>query len=645
MDANKLDLTGDQRGPLKLTAGIQSPACDDSVTIVVPTKNERENIGELLWRLASLAAAMDTRFHVIVIDDSDDDTAEEAVRLGAELSAPGRFSVAAIHRPAGERRDGLSGAAVCGLRAATSRWVVIMDGDLQHPPEVIGDLVATARTNHASMVVASRHVANERTGTRPAAEVEQRGLSAGRWVLSGVCAVSAHAVFPGRLARITDPMSGFFLVDREVIDLDRLRPEGFKIQLEILATHPEIEVREVPFTFAPRLGGKSKASGRHALAYWHQLAVLRVNGRRRAQGGRYHYDVHGVFRIDSAQPLPELSKLRVPAPAGPPDLVVDVGGLADMPAGESVDLTTAVPVTCYRERSGFGVDVAAHADRLAVRVSPFVAHSPHVLYTNVVEPILRWKLVERGYVLVHAACFARDGRAWLLTARTDTGKTMTMLKMLERAPVSFLSDDLTLLSPDGGVLTYPKPLTISAHTVHALRTTDLTRLERLGLKVQSRLHSREGRQLAFLLTKYHLPTASINAVIQRLVPPPKYHVERLVPGVQLGTTAKVEGLIIIQRGGTGEQSLGSGEALEILLENCDDAYGFPPYETLERMLFGLSSDDLRSRERELIEAALGSLPSCLMRSETLDWAERIPAILESWEATEEPAVVVPTAAS
>jgi len=266
-------------------------------------------------------------------------------------------------------------------------------------------------------------------------------------------------------------------------------------------------------------------------------------------------------------------------------------------------------------------------------VSPFVAKSPHVLYTNVVEPILRWRLVERDHVLVHAACFADGDRGYLITARTDTGKTTTMLKVLERAPYGFLSDDLTLLTAAGDILCYPKPLTISQHTVHALRQTDLNKRERLALKVQSRLHSREGRQFAFFLTKYHLPVASINTIIQRLIPPPKYHVERLVLGVEHAKSASAKGLVIIQRGGEGEERLPTSEALEILTENCDDAYGFPPYATLEKLLHALSDEDLRAKERRLMNEALGQHPAIVMKSTTLDWAERIPAVLEEWAET------------
>ena len=66
--------------------------------------------------------------------------------------------------------------------------------------------------------------------------------------------------------------------------------------------------------------------------------------------------------------------------------------------------------------------------------APMLRYSPHVLYTNVVEPTLRWCFVTRGYALAHCACIAVDGRAHLITARTDTGKTTTILKTARPPP-------------------------------------------------------------------------------------------------------------------------------------------------------------------------------------------------------------------
>ena len=619
MSRGAIDLADqvERAGTLRIDSGFAG-----RVSVVVPTRNEEGCIGELLARLAATGAAARTAFEVIIVDDSDDATAARARAAAADAEVRRHVTVDIIRRDPRQRTHGLSGAVVRGLAAATGRWVVVMDGDLQHPPEVIVDLLRAAHDHRASLVVASRYLTSDTSRCA--------SLSWPRRAVSHSCVMVARALFPRRLAKITDPMSGFFLVERERLELARLRPEGFKIQLEILATHPQLTIAEVPFTFAPRQSGSSKASYRQGVAYGHQLAVLRLRGTGARMPVAHHYDIHGLFRLRSDRMLPELARMRVESPTGPPDLIVEVGGLLKVGPGETLDLTGDRPVACYRERAGFAIDVTACLGRMEVHVSPFVARSPHVLYTNVVEPILRWKLVERGCVLVHAACFAQDGNAWLLTARTDTGKTTTMLKLLGQLPVEFLSDDLTLLTPDGEVLTYPKPLTISAHTVHALGATDLVRGERLALKAQSRLHSREGRRAAFLLTRHRLPVASLNAVVQRLVPPPKYHVERLVPGVALGTRSHVAGLLIIERGGTGETALPAAEALAILLANCDDAYGFPPYATLEHMLLAMSPEDLRAKERELIQRALGSTPACLLRSECLDWAERIPSVLAAW---------------
>lgn len=345
------------------------------------------------------------------------------------------------------------------------------------------------------------------------------------------------------------------------------------------------------------------------------------------------YNIHGIIGVESDKALPELDKFLVRSLPLMQTVSVRVGRLKDMPLGECLDVSSDTPVVSYRERTGFAMRLVLGAVTTAVTVAPFVARSPHVMYTNVVEPILRWKLVEAGYALVHAACFADGDDAYLVTALTDTGKTTTMLKVLDQSELSFISDDLIVMSPHGIVRTFPKPLTISAHTVHALRNTNLSRAERLALIPQSRIHSREGRLLAFLLTKYRLPVASINAIIQRLIPPPKYHVERLVRGVTSRDQATARGMFIIQRGGTGEEPTQTPEALQTLLANCDDAFGFPPYSSLERLLLAAASDDLKQREHDIIHHALAHLPVLTMRSNTLDWAERIPNAVHTWNHT------------
>jgi dolichol-phosphate mannosyltransferase len=202
--------------------------------------------------------------------------------------------------------------------------------------------------------------------------------------------------------------------------------------------------------------------------------------------------------------------------------------------------------------------------------------------------------------------------------------------MLDDHPYSFLSDDLTLVSPDGRVLTYPKPLTISRHTLKAVKTPLLSRRERIGLIVQSRLHSRSGRRFALILARTHLPAATINAVVQMIVPPPKYHVERLVPGVQVAPEARLAGMVVIQRGGKGAVSLNEREALETLMRNCEDAYSFPPYPEIEGSLRRRNGTDLKDVERGIVASALSGLPAALMRSETMDWSHHVPGVVGRW---------------
>ena len=210
---------------------------------------------------------------------------------------------------------------------------------------------------------------------------------------------------------------------------------------------------------------------------------------RRGRAGPYSYDIHGIVSVSSEVRLPELERFRVGGLIGEPDIRVRLGRVS---ANGNGRVGSAIRYSEGPGGLGFGLDDPCGPSRSRPRPRRSCGRSPHVLYTNVVEPILRWTFAERGYALVHAACLADRGRAFLLTARTDTGKTTTILKILDSTPYSFLSDDLTLVTPEGRVLTYPKPLTISRHTLRAVKTPLLSRRERMGLVFQSRLHSRSG---------------------------------------------------------------------------------------------------------------------------------------------------------
>jgi dolichol-phosphate mannosyltransferase len=352
------------------------------------------------------------------------------------------------------------------------------------------------------------------------------------------------------------------------------------------------------------------------------------------QSALHTYDIHGIVGVVSAAKLPELEPFRVPALAREPEIRVRTGTLPVAANGHTAPHGSGrIRYDEGFRRFGFGVELEKRDGGFDVLATAFLARSPHVLYTNVVEPILRWTFVEKGFALVHGACLAFGDDAYLVTARTDTGKTTTVLRVLDNQPgCSFVSDDLTLVSPEGRVLAYPKPLTISRHTLVAVNTPLLSHWERLALLVQSRLHSKSGRRFGLFLTRTGLPMATTNAIVQFLVPPPKYHVQRLVPGVKLADEARLAGLIVIERGDDGEVRLSDQEALDILMANSEDSYGFPPYESIKDFLYSSEGGDLRPVERATVASALMGKSATLLRSSTRDWWQRVPALVRGTAA-------------
>ncbi|MEO7348271.1 MAG: glycosyltransferase family 2 protein [Terrimesophilobacter sp.] len=225
-------------------------------SVIIPTFNEAGNIHELVARVNDALRGQDAE--IIFVDDSADDTPEVIRNTHSTLP------VRVLHRDVA--LGGLSGAVVEGLAASASEWVVVMDGDLQHPPEMIPVLLASAVTDSADVVIASRHV--------------RGGSSAGldgwtRTLASSGAKMLTRAMFPRKLQHCTDPMTGFFAVRRAAVNLPALRPQGFKILLEILGRSSSLKVIEEPFVFGERQAGVSKASMNQGLQFLLQLAGLR----------------------------------------------------------------------------------------------------------------------------------------------------------------------------------------------------------------------------------------------------------------------------------------------------------------------------------------------------------------------------------
>jgi dolichol-phosphate mannosyltransferase len=232
-------------------------------TLVIPTFNERENIALLLTRLATVLPAEGTQ--IVFVDDSTDDTPQ--VIAAAARTCP--IPVTVHHRDQAD--GGLGGAVLAGMRLAEGEWIIVMDADLQHPPELVPDLVAAGRRDGADLVVASRYAGGGR----------RDGLANGvrRWVSRGSTTV-AKLLFRGPLGRISDPMSGFFAVRRSSLELTGLRPMGYKILLELAVRTRPPRVVEVPYVFQSRHAGESKSTLREGLRFLRHLAVLKVGGAR-----------------------------------------------------------------------------------------------------------------------------------------------------------------------------------------------------------------------------------------------------------------------------------------------------------------------------------------------------------------------------
>ncbi|WP_439794493.1 glycosyltransferase [Streptomyces agglomeratus] len=259
MTADPLDLPVDM--PLDVPFGT---ALD--VSVVVPTYNEAGNIHELLHRIGAAMASAGLSAEVIFADDSTDHTCE--VIEDAAGSSP--LPVVLHHRA--EPTGGLGGAVVEGIGRSAAPWIVVIDADLQHPPELVPELLARGRSTGAELVVASRYAAG---GSRS-------GLAgAYRTLVSGVSTAVTKSLFPRALRGLTDPMSGFFAIRREAVDRaatgeDGLQPLGYKILLELAVRCRPAGITEVPYAFGERHAGESKSTVREGLRFLRHLVTLRT---------------------------------------------------------------------------------------------------------------------------------------------------------------------------------------------------------------------------------------------------------------------------------------------------------------------------------------------------------------------------------
>jgi dolichol-phosphate mannosyltransferase len=349
----------------------------------------------------------------------------------------------------------------------------------------------------------------------------------------------------------------------------------------------------------------------------------------RASDARYRYDVAGVLAIESDVELRELRSFASRR-IGPPDIRITIGMVETRP-GRRVSFQERGEELVYREHLG---PISANftlrmGDPIQIKVSPVLAMSPHVVYTNIVEAFLRFLLVSKGYVLLHSAALVGEHGATLLSAQTDTGKTSTVITLVRNRGYRFLSDDMTIIDPAGVAVSYPKPMTLSFHTMGVAKDGRLTVADRAKLSVQSRVHSKSGRTVGRALGERNVPIMTINSAVQFLVPPPKHRIDDLFE-CAVGGRAPIRNVVLMERGSEVLESVSLDAAVEKLLENTDDAYGFPPF-ALFAPKIRIGGDDyaaLRRKEAELLRSAIANAALWHLRVKGHEWADRLPAIID-----------------
>ncbi len=220
---------------------------DVEVSVIVPTYNERENVKRLIRALHETMTERGIPYEIVVVDDSSPDGTAEAVRSLSQI-----YNVRLIVRPG---KLGLASAILDGMRAARGSVLAVMDADLQHPPEVLPEMLRRIEEG-CDIVVGSRYVAGGSV----------RGWSLARRIVSRGADAIAKLLLP-RTRGIKDTMSGYFVFKRSVVEGVPLNPRGFKLLLEILVKGRFSRVCEHPIEFRTRTWGESKLGASEVFNY------------------------------------------------------------------------------------------------------------------------------------------------------------------------------------------------------------------------------------------------------------------------------------------------------------------------------------------------------------------------------------------
>ncbi|MGC2398904.1 MAG: glycosyltransferase family 2 protein [Acidobacteriaceae bacterium] len=240
-------------------SGQDVAAATTELSVIVPTFNERENVEEVVSRLDRCLRGI--AWEVIFVDDNSPDRTAAQIREIAQRDP----RVRCIQRVG---RRGLSSACVEGMLSSSAPYLAVMDGDCQHDEMLLPLMLEVLKSDEADLVVGSRYVNGGGIG----------GWDESRARMSRFATSLSRVVIKRELS---DPMSGFFALRREVLDVavGELSEVGFKILLDLVASSPStVRVKEIPYEFRTRHAGESKLDSQAMWGYLMLLADKLVGG-------------------------------------------------------------------------------------------------------------------------------------------------------------------------------------------------------------------------------------------------------------------------------------------------------------------------------------------------------------------------------
>jgi dolichol-phosphate mannosyltransferase len=349
----------------------------------------------------------------------------------------------------------------------------------------------------------------------------------------------------------------------------------------------------------------------------------------------YYYNIHDIIKVQSDVVLYELEYFKSEVSENP-DLTVRT--MDSLPGGLRFsrkiieDRSTNSHKILYTEHLGsLGAQFSINfGKRIEVTINKLISKSKHVLYVNLVEPLLRFLFISRGFILLHSACLDKNESGILISAPPDTGKTTTVLKCVKNG-FSFLSDDMTIIKLPNQAMCFPKPMTISSHTFKTAVSVSNTRDTDRSMRVRSLVHSKTGRSFMHKLGKLNVPIFTINTIGQSIVRPPKYSINTILQDAITKKDTRVNSLYFLKREGNEFIQLDTDTALNLAVENSDDAFIFPPYAELLKYIAikGKTAFELLEEEKKLLLAFLSGISCYMVKSEARGWFNMISKSTEN----------------